>query len=588
MTRKRKKLVKRATGIPGLDEITQGGLPASTPTLIMGTPGSGKTVLCLQVIANSLDKGKGAVYVTFEESTEQILHDAASFTWADKLATSDKFKIIDARLQTNVMGDGSFELDGLLALLDASVKDIDADWVVLDGIDHLLRLQADEPVTRHFIQLSNWCATKQISLLITSKSRPGETYPPLNIDGAEFLVSCVVGLSAEVHASRLNRRFRIIKYRGTGHNTNELPMVIDSYGLHLPFSDQDKRKPLAEYDVAERCSTGIPRLDEVIGGGLLRGSTTLISGQPGTSKTTLSASITNAAVQRGERVLYVSFDEEAQRFLYNLTSVGIVLEPFIKKGKLKLDMRLAWRHLVEEHYIAIHRLLHEFKPHWLIVDPVSALIKSTSVERAHISIERLLGEARERSISIVLTSLTMSDTPELESTLSHASTLADSWISLSYNINGGERNRALSVVKSRGTAHTNQVRELLVSNEGIDLADVYQYGTDVLMGTARVQKQLEVSQEAMRQQREMHYRERILERELEKAREQSAYTKAEQQRLLEEIELLKQSRENEGEDTTSYFGYVRESRTKPKGEEEARPTQTGRARKKHRKGGDSK
>lgn len=587
MARKLKQLDKRTTGIEGFDGVTLGGLPASGTTMIMGTTGSGKTVFCLNVIANSLARGKGSVFMTFEESAEQIFHDAASFSWADKLAQSDKFRLIDARQQADIIGSGDFEIDGLLALLDASTKDIDADWVVLDGIDYLLRLHSMDSVSRHFVKFSNWCAKRQVSLLITSKIRDSDSFP-MHLDGAEFIVNCVIGLAAQLYESRLNRRIRIIKYRGTRHSTDELPLLLDDHGVHLPYDGDEQLPQPAKYDVTERCSTGIARLDDAIGGGLLRGSTTLISGQPGTSKTTLAARIAEAALQRGERVLYVSFDEEDQRFLNNLTSVGIKLEPYIKKKKLRLETRLAWRYLVEEHYIMIRRMLNEHKPRWLIIDPVSALMKTKSVERTRQTIERLLSDIRMRGINSVLTSLAETDRPEEESTLSHASTLADSWISLTYNVYGGERNRALSVVKSRGTAHTNQVRELTISKEGIDLEDVYQYGSEVLMGTARVQKQLEEEQKAVFQKQEMQHREKMLLHELENAREKTAFALAKEQRLAEELDLAKQYREFKGEEATDYFQHVFQSRSPDSGRKGPAAPQPRRTRKKNDKRGNNK
>lgn len=587
MARKQKQLDKRTTGIEGLDKVTLGGLPASGTTMLMGTTGSGKTVFCLNIIANSLEKGNGSVFVSFEESSEQIFHDSASFSWADMLVKSDKFKLIDARLQTDMIGCGDFEIDGLLALLDASVKDINAEWVVLDGIDYLLRLHPVDSTASHFIKLSNWCQKRKISLLITSKSRSTDEFP-LHLEGSEFMVNCVIGLAAQLYESRLNRRIRIIKYRGTKHSVDELPMLIDNHGVHLPYDDPEQIEQRVMYDVTERCSTGVARLDEAIGGGLLRGSTTLISGQPGTSKTTLSARIAEAALQRGERVLYVSFDEEDRRFLNNLTSVGINLEPYIKKKQFRLETRLAWRYLVEEHYIMIRRVLDEHKPRWLVIDPVSALMKTKSVERTRQTIERLLSDMRVRGINIVLTSLAETDMPEQENTLSHASTLADSWISLTYNIYGGERNRALSVVKSRGTAHTNQVRELIISTEGIDLIDVYQYGSEVLMGTARVEKQMEEEQKALCQKREMQHREKMLSHELENARKQTADAQAEEQRLADELELAKNYRDIKGAEATNYFQHVLQSRTSgssKKGQTVSKPV---RARKKNVKRGKSK
>ena len=230
-------------------------------------------------------------------------------------------------------------------------------------------------------------------------------------------------------------------------------------------------------------------------------------------------------------------------------------------------MRLAWQHLVEEHYITIHRIMHEFKPDWLIIDPVSALIKAASVEPTHITVERLLGAAHSLGIGIVMTSLNTSDTPEEEGTLSHASTLADTWISLTYNIRGGERNRAISIVKSRGTAHTNQVRELIISSDGLDLADVYQFGSEVLMGTARLQKKKQEEQKHLHGQRELFYKQKMLEHSLDKARHQTTLARLEEERLLEQLETAKQNQDYEADEIRTYFDDVHHSRSASKPED---------------------
>jgi len=564
MTNSESTLQKRKTGIRGLDEVTRGGLPAAGATLITGTPGAGKTVLCLQILANSIQAGNGAVFLSFEESRLQIASDAASFLWADVLLGSDLFTVVDARQSNDVSGAGEFDLDGLLALIDRYTGKVNAHWIVLDGIDHLLRMNpAESPLSGHFHKLNDWCRERQLSLLLTAKATNQVTAWPLYLEGVNFLLDCVINLSADQHGTRLNRRFRIMKYRGTGHITNELPLVIDSQGLHLPYADTPEFR--AEPAVNERCSTGIERLDEILGGGIYRGSTTLISGQPGTSKTTLAAGIAHTAAERGERVLYVSFDEMAERFVHNLTSVGIRLTPHIKAGRIQLNMREAWRYLVEEHYIAISQIMNDMQPDWLVIDPVSALIKAASVEGAHISTERILGDARARGASIVLTSLSLTDAPENEGTLSHASTLADTWISLSYNIRGGERNRALSIVKSRGTAHSNQVRELLLASDGIDLADVYQFGTEVLMGTARYQKQMEEEYAETRREQDADYRQRTLNYELEKARRQIAAAQDEEKRLKAELEMVEAARSGEDLETSRYFDNIRDKRQSASG-----------------------
>jgi circadian clock protein KaiC len=540
MTSHEAALKKRSTGIPGLDAVTGGGLPAAGATLVLGEPGAGKTALGLQILAGAVASG-GGVLVSFEESREQLARDALSFDWGAKLLDSDRWELIDARPATAVDAAGSFDLEALVAAIDAAAERAGARWIVLDGIDRLLRLEPDKRAAADQVaRLDRWCMERGVSLLVTGKRTPGGPEQPAYVEGIEFLLACVLVLSGEVVNRRLNRRFRIVKYRGTAHATDELALVMDDSGLHLPYDDRAHGAAAAAAE--HRVGTGVARLDDVLGGGIYAGSALLISGLPGTAKTTLAASIACAAAGRGERALYLSFDELTDRIVRNLASVGLDLRPQIESGRLRMATRDAWRHLVEEHYVTIDRLLDEFAPDCVVIDPLSALLKAASADSAQLTIERLLGKVRARGITTVLTSLADSGSVDPESTLSHASTLADTWVVLDYQVRGGERNRSLSVVKSRGSAHSNQVRELVLSADGIDLADVYEYGTEVLMGTARIQKESEEAQVLRRQRLEREQRARDLERQLDAARLQRQQAEREAERLQAELE-----REREGE-----------------------------------------
>lgn len=532
-------LTKRPTGIPGLDAVTGGGLPDGGGVLVLGGPGSGKTVLGLQILASAIAGGEGGLLISFEESPEQIQRDAASFDWGQALIEADGWAALDGRPPADAAVSGGFDLDGLVAIAERRLRS--GGWLVLDGIDQLLSLQPEPRAALDQIRhLNDWCEAHRITLLLTGKRASVEGTRPLELEGIEFMLSTVLVLSAELVGRRLNRRFRVAKYRGTAHVTDELPMVMDNAGLHLPYSvaGRTHRVPASR----ERIGMGIPRLDRILDGGVYRGSTVLVSGAPGTAKTTLAVSFARAAAARGERVLYLTFDELADRIVRNAASIGVELQPAIDKGLLTIESREAWNALVEEHFITIHRWLDAFQPDCLVIDPVSALLKAASADSAYMTTERILGEARARGITTLLTSLTDTDSRENEATLSHASTLADSWIALEYRIHGGERNRALSVVKSRGSSHSNQVRELLLSDSGVDLADVYEYGSEVLMGTARVQKEHEVTESHRRRSVERELHRRDLERSIEQARLRMQEAQSEAERLGEELQ-----REHQGD-----------------------------------------
>lgn len=532
-------LTKRPTGIVGLDAVTGGGLPDSGGVLVLGGPGCGKTILGLQILASTIPQGDGGLFISFEESPGQILRDAGSFSWGPSLVDSDAWALLDGRPPVDATAAGGFDLDGLLAMAGSRLKQPGGGWLILDGIDQLLALEPNQRAALDQIRhLNDWCEARRITLLLTGKRASADASRPLDLEGIEFMLSTVLVLSAELVGRRLNRRFRVAKYRGSAHIADELPMVMDDEGLHLPSSKASQ--PLHAPASHERIGMGIPRLDRILEGGIYRGSTILISGAPGTAKTTLAVGFARAAAERGERVLYLTFDELGDRITRNAASVGIQLQPSIDSGLLRIESREAWNALVEEHFIAIHRWLDAFQPDCLVIDPVSALLKAASADSAYMTTERILGEARARGITTLLTSLIDTESRESESTLSHASTLADTWIALEYRIHGGERNRALSIVKSRGSAHSNQVRELLLSSSGVDLADAYEYGSEVLMGTARIQKEHEVAESRRREDVQRTQRQQDLERNIEQARLRMQEAQREAERLTEVLERERQ------------------------------------------------
>lgn len=545
-------LRKRSTGIRGLDAATKGGLPAAGGTLIAGEAGAGKSVLAMHILANAVERGEGGILVSFEESEPQIRRGAASFAWGRVLMSSKRLAVIDGRPPISTQIAGEFDLEGLMAALGVQAERLDAAWVVLDGVDRLLSLQRDpRAALDRILQLNEWCEQRGLSLLLTGKLTGRRGLAVSDLEGIEFMLSTVLVLSTELVDRRLNRRFRIAKYRGTGHAADQLAMLIDSEGVHLPHHGDADTEDAAPAPT-ERVGSGIAALDRVLGGGLYRGSTTLVSGKPGTAKTTLAVHFSLAAAMRGERALYISFDEPAERIVRNAASVGMDLNPAIEAARLRVVSREAWRWLVEEHYIRIQRLIDEFDPRFLVIDPISALLKAASAESPHASIERLLGITRRRGITTVLTSLTETNAVDEDATLSHTSTLADNWISLNYNVHAGERNRGLSVVKARGTAHSNQVRELLLGADGVDLADVYEFGSAVLMGTARLQHEREVAdrQHALALERERKHRE--LARRAAEARERMEHARAEVQRLEQEIAEEQRTDRRADEETSEH------------------------------------
>jgi circadian clock protein KaiC len=492
---------KAPTGITGFDEIARGGLPAGRTTLVIGTPGAGKTVFALQALVRAAeDLGEGAIFVAFEEDSEQIIENSAAFGWDIPALQSDRLFFLDAYLSPQIVQAGSFDLAGILAALEERVRDMNASRIVFDGLDVLLNL-LDDPVAerREVYRIHEWLLRNRLTGIITAKSTFADPFSTAPWDFLQYMADCVVVLHHRVVDRVALRGARIVKYRGSAFSANEFPLVIGRAGIEIATFGPDE----LEFDVSsERVPTGIDRLDEMLGGGYYRGSSVLVTGVPGTAKSTLGAAFAHAACGKGERTLYVSFDEPARQIVRNMRSVGLDLQPHVEAGLLRMYSVRTEVRSAEEHLVVLDRMIREFEPTGIVIDPISALLKSGGQLAAGDTSIRLLDLARSRGITAVCTSLVPNRSAVEEgSTDIQISTIADTWLHLAYVLQGGERNRALSIIKSRGMAHSNQVRELVLSADGITLTDVYVEGGDVLMGTARFEREREARTDEARQRR---------------------------------------------------------------------------------------
>jgi len=451
---------KMLTGIQGFDEITEGGLPRGRTTLVMGGPGCGKTVFALQSLVNGARRTKETgIFVAFEESTRQIVANAASFGWdLDDLARKKLF-FLDARL---------------------SPEEMHATRIVFDGIDVLLGLLDDPAAERREIyRIRDWLAQTGLTGIITQKVGLQEADQRYSF--LQFMVDCVVVLRHQVLQGSAFRNLRVVKYRGSGFWGDEFLISLTTEGMQLTNRGPTELR----YEVTdERISSGLPRMDHMLNGGYHRGSNVLISGAPGTAKSTLSGLFAAAACSRGERTLYVSFDEGAAQIVRNLRSVNVQLAPHLESGRLVMYSTRTRGPNVEDQFGALRAKVREHKPRCLVIDPLSApstkLSHLASADAAHQFLDFLKGEG----ITVVNTSL-MDGLRTDEATATGISTIADTWIHLSYVVQDGERNRALTIVKSRGTGHSNQVRELTLSDDGVTLTYVFIAQGKVLMGVAR-------------------------------------------------------------------------------------------------------
>lgn len=474
-------VAKMLTGIQGFDEITTGGLPRGRTTLVMGGPGCGKTVFALQSLVNGATAAKEAgIFVAFEESTRQIVANAVTFGWDLPALERKKLFFLDARLSPEVVKAGEFDLVGMLGIIESRALEMKAKRIVFDGIDVLLGL-LDDPVAerREIYRIREWLARTGLSGIITLKVGASEVDHRYSF--LQFMVDCVVVLRHQVVDGSSFRNLRVMKYRGSGFSADEFPITLTNHGMQLT-----NRGPAElEYEVTdERVSSGLPRLDKMLRGGYHRGSNVLISGAPGTAKSTLAGLFAAAACRRGERTLYVSFDEGAAQIVRNLRSVGVQLAPHLKTGLLKMYSTRTRGPNVEDQFGDLRTQVRAHNTRCLVVDPLSALSSKLGHIASADAAQQFLDFLKVEGVTVVNTSLMVGLASD-ETASGGISSIADTWLHVSYVEQDGERNRALTIVKSRGTGHSNQVRELTLSNEGVSLTDVFIAQGKVLMGVAR-------------------------------------------------------------------------------------------------------
>lgn len=485
-------LGKAPTGIAGFDQITAGGLPRGRTSLLMGGPGSGKSIFAMQFLMHGARVCKEpGVFVAFEETAERINANFESFGWQLETLGPKKLVILEAQPQADLVHSGEFDLDGMLAALDAQVRATGARRIVFDALDIVLALLPDATAQRREVyRLHDWLVEHRLTAILTAKS--GDMHHHTTGVHAfgfmQFMVDCAVILNHGVVLGVSQRNLRVQKYRGSAFDENEAPFVIGEAGFEVANA-----RTLGRLDAEitnERVSSGVARMDTMLGGGFYRGATILVTGFPGTAKTTLSGAFAEAACKRGERTLFVSFDSDGSEVIRNLSSVGIGLGRFAKSGLLHMVSARTITGSAETYLARIKALTQQHSARCLVIDPVSTLSKAGNELTAHSVAERLIDWSKAAGITLVCTSLLDEMSSKVGGgTPLHISTLADTWIHLSYLDQAGERNRSMSIIKSRGTAHSNQVRELILSDDGVTLADIYTAGGEVLMGTMRWEKE---------------------------------------------------------------------------------------------------
>src|SRR5580704_13544259 len=510
---KNRSLPKAATGIEGLDEITGGGLPRGRPTLVCGSAGCGKTLLAAEfLVRGAAQFGEPGVLMAFEETEVELKSNVASLGF-DLAGLIRRKKILFDHVhieRSEIQESGEYDLEGLFVRLNYAIDSIGAKRVVLDTLEALFASLPNEAILRAELRrLFRWLKDKGVTAVITAE-RGREQLTRHGLE--EYVSDCVILLDHRVNDQIATRHLRVVKYRGALHGTNEFPFLIGAEGLSvLPITSLALNHKVS----SKRSATGIPRLDAMLGGkGFFRGSSILLTGTPGTGKTIVAANFAQAAARRGERVLFFSFEESPNQIIRNMHSIGLRLEPLVKQDLLRFHSARPSLYGLEMHLATMFKEIAAFKPHVVIVDPITSLMDSGTDSETKGMVTRLIDYLKAGQITSLFTSLTQGG-HALQQSEAAMSSLMDAWILLQDFEGNGERNRVLYVLKARGMAHSNQIREFLISNRGIDLVDAYIGASGVLTGSARAAQNALEKAEVLANQQEAARRKRELERKRE-------------------------------------------------------------------------
>ena len=502
-------LPKCLTGIQGLDEITNGGLPRDRTALVCGSAGCGKTLLSMQFLVNGATLyDEPGVFMSFEENEKELTENVASLGIDLKGLMDEKKIFLDYVYfdKSEITETGDYDLEGLFVRLDYAINFIGAKRVVLDTIEVLFAELSNATVIRAEVRrLFRWLKERGVTAIVTGEKGTGS----LTRHGIEEYVSdCVIQLDHKVVDQISTRHLQIIKYRGSAHGTNEYPFLIDEEGICImPITSVG----LTAQASTKRVASGIERLDTMLGGkGYYAGSSILISGTAGTGKTTLAAFSADAACRRGERCMYFVFEESDHQIIRNMRSVGLDLKQWQENGLLRFVAARPTLLGLEMHLVRIYKLVNEFKPRLVILDPISNLAAAGETVEVKIMLTRLIDFLKLQGITAIFTNL--SSRKQLEENDLPTSSLIDTWIAVRDIEINGERNRGIYVLKSRGMAHSNQIREFILSDQGVELINVSTGADGILTGSARFAQEEKDAAQRLRRQQEIEHRQREVER----------------------------------------------------------------------------
>jgi circadian clock protein KaiC len=504
-------LKKSPTGIQGLDELTGGGLPKGRPTLLCGNAGCGKTLLAMEfLVRGALESNEPGVFMAFEETAAELATNFASLGHdLDALVAQKKLVLDFVRIERGELEEtGDYDLEGLFVRLGHAIDSIGAKRVVLDTVEALFSGLTNTAILRAELRrLFRWLKAKGVTAIITGE-RGDRSLTRFGLE--EYVADCVILLDHRVEGQMATRRLRIIKYRGSTHGTGEYPYLIDEGGISiLPITSMGLKHEAG----TDRVSSGVPRLDAMMGGkGYFRGSTVLVSGTAGSGKTSLAAHFAQGAFKRGERCLWFTYEESASQIIRNMRSIGVDLGPAVQSGALHIHAERPSLCGLEMHLVTIHRQVNQFRPRVVIIDPITNFAALGSEAEIKAMLVRLIDFLKMRDITGLFTSLTAGG-PSVESADLRLSSLLDTWLLLRDVQNGAEGNRLLHLLKSRGMAHSNQVREFLLTDRGVELRDVYAGPSGVLLaGSARNALEAQEKAQALVREQEIEGKNRALER----------------------------------------------------------------------------
>jgi circadian clock protein KaiC len=530
-------LVKEPTGIAGLDEITGGGLPRGRPTLVCGAAGCGKTLLGMEfLVRGATQYNQPGVFVAFEETAEELTANTRSLGFnVEDLVRENKLCLDHIWVERSEIEEtGEYDLEGLFIRLGLAIDGIGAKRVVLDTLETLFSGLSNAAIVRAELRrLFRWLKEKGVTAIITAE-RGGSSLTRHGLE--EYVSDCVLLLDHRVAENTSTRRLRVVKYRGSVHGTNEYPFLIDEAGITvLPVTSLG-----LNHDVSnERISSGVERLDAMLSGGYYRGSSVLISGTAGTGKSTLAASFARAACQRGQRCLYFAFEESPNQILRNMRSVGIDLEPYLRNDLLRFHASRPTLHGLEMHLTTIHKQILDFQPQAVVLDPVTNFTSVGNNNEIKSMLMRTIDFLKSMHVTGVFTTLTSgAHASVLEQTEMGVSSLMDTWLLLRDIEYNGERNRGMYILKSRGTAHSNQIREFRLTDHGVELVNVYVGPEGVLTGSARLLQEARSKADALLREQEVDRKKRELERRRKLLESQIAALRAEYDSEEEEFQRL--------------------------------------------------